>query len=121
MSRALPALLDIDEVDARSQADDKCFAELRTVLERHNALGRFGITLLHQHFDIGDDELLVEEVDVESRTLTIVPVLRTEVMRTRVKETNWRLDSDVAMSVCTPYQFCYVDNKNDHHPRSGHK
>jgi len=121
MGTTLPALPDIDEVGARSEADDACFAELRAVLERHDALGRFGITLLHQHFDIGDDELLVEEVDVESRTLTICPVSRAEVTGARVKETNWRLDSDAAVSACTPVQYCYVDNKNDHHRRSGHK
>jgi hypothetical protein len=121
MRVALPALPDIDEVDARSEVDDACFAELREVLVRHNALDRFGITLLHQHFDTAEDELLVEEVDVESRTLTIRPVSRGEVVGRGVKETNWRLDSDAAVSACTPYQFCYVDSKNDHHRRSGHK
>jgi hypothetical protein len=122
MSAALPTLPDIDEVEARSEKDEACFAELRAVLERHDALGRFGITLLHQHFDIGEDELLVEEVDVEERTLTIQPVSRSEIAnRRRVKETNWRLDTDVAMTACTPYQFCYVDSKNDHHRKSGHK
>lgn len=121
MPDALPPLLDIDEVEARSDADNACFEELRKVLARHNALDRFGITLLHQHFHIGDDELLVEEVDVDSRTLIAQPVPQAEVASRRVKETNWRLDSDAAMSACTPTTFCYVDSKNDHHRKSGHK
>jgi len=121
MPDALSPLPGIDDVEARSDADDACFTELREVLGRHNALDRFGITLLHQHFHIGDDELLVEEVDADSRTLITRPVPQAEVVGRRVKETNWRLDSDAAMSACTPTSFCYVDSKNDHHRKSGHR
>lgn len=121
MPDAISPLPNIDEVAARSDTDDACFEDLREVLAQHNALDRFGITLLHQHFHIGGDELLVEEVDVDSRTLITRPVRQTEMAGRRVKETNWRLESDAAVGACTPTSFCYVDNKNDHHRKSGHK
>lgn len=120
MGHAFAALPDIDDVEARSESDDACFAEIREVLERHGAVGRFGVTLLHQHFDLAEDELLVEQVDVDTRTLTIRPVPAAEVSDRRVKETQWRLDADAAMTACVPVQHCYVDNKNDHQKRSSH-
>lgn len=120
MGNTLPTLPDIDDVEVRSEADDACFAEIRDVLKRHSALGRFGVTLLHQHFDIADDELLVEQVDVDTRTLTIRPVPAAEVAARPVKETHWRLDTDAAVTACVPVQHCYVDNNNDHHKRGGH-
>lgn len=120
MGNSMATLPDIDNVEARSEADDACFAEIRDVLDRHGALGRFGVTLLHQHFDIGDDELLVEQVDVDTRTLTIQPVSVVDVANRRVKETHWRLDTDATLTACLPVQHCYVDNKNDHQKRGGH-
>lgn len=120
MGDLMAALPDIDDAEARSEADDMCFAEIREVLERHGAVGRFGITLLHQHFDVADNELLVEQVDVDTRTLTIRPVLAAEVAGQRVKETHWRLDTDATLTACVPVQHCYVDNKNDHQKRSSH-
>lgn len=91
MSITLPPLPDIDQVEPVSAADDAIFAEIRTVLERHGALSRFGVTLLHQHFDISDDEALVESVDKVNRVLTTSPAPKNGGVPT--VETSWRLDS----------------------------
>lgn len=53
----------------RLMADDHAVLDaIRGVLLRHGALGRFGVHLLHKHFDLADDEILVEYTDVEART-----------------------------------------------------
>lgn len=90
---------DINDVKPFSSDDEACFGELRDVLARHGALERFGITLLHGHFEIADDEILVESIDVENRTLTTRPAKATEVAGDTI-ETNWRLDVREAMQRC---------------------
>jgi len=100
-------LLDIDEVKPLSPEDAKCFAELKGVLERHGALQRFGVTLLHNHFPVYEGELLVEECDEASRTLTLKPMKRNELSEGTLMQTNWRLDTDASVQGCTAY--CLMD------------
>jgi hypothetical protein len=91
----LAQLPDIDEVApfGGKEGDEECFAELRAVLAKYGALQRFGVTLLHQHFDISEDEVLVETVDVENRILTSTPGATNQInTQQRVIETSWRLD-----------------------------
>ncbi|TDD62052.1 hypothetical protein E1263_05420 [Kribbella antibiotica] len=94
----LPRLPDIHEIRPRGPEDDAVFADIKAVLERHGALNRFGVTLLHQHFEIAQDESLVEHIDVENRTLVIRP-MRDEEYAT-VVETSWRLDAPSGMASC---------------------
>lgn len=68
---ALPHLHDVRPLDA---SDAPCLAEIEAVLARHGKAGRFGVSLLHRHFDLAEDERLVEVIDAESRTLTSRPV-----------------------------------------------
>jgi hypothetical protein len=95
MKATQSAVLDLPEiadVQRWSAADEKLFDELRAVLEKHGAIARFGITLLHKHFDVADDEVLVEVCDRESRTLLTRPLPATGLSATNVIETNWRFD-----------------------------
>lgn len=62
-----------EDIEPLGPADEPLFAELREVLIRHGAIDRFGVTLLHRHFDIGDGERLVELADARSRTIVIRP------------------------------------------------
>ena len=59
------ALPHIDDIDPLNVGDHKCMEELRDVLEKHGKLSRFGITLLHRHFDLSDGEILVEYTDTD--------------------------------------------------------
>lgn len=86
------ALPDIDEVSPISDKDRACFNEIREVLRRYNNLDRLGICLLHDHFSISDDEVLLEVCDRESRTLTIQPVKRTHPDLDNSIGTQYRLD-----------------------------
>lgn len=89
---------DIDEVAPFSESDQACFDEIRSVLEKHGALQRFGLTLLHDHFDIAEDEVLVEDIDAENRILTSRPQKITGTVD--AIETSWRLDDPQGRSRC---------------------
>ena len=94
----LPAPKHISVVEPRSDTDDPLFAELATVLKKHNALDRFGITLLHRHFEIEPGEVLLETTDIPSRVQTIRPVTHDEMTADPYIETSWRLgDGWIAM------------------------
>lgn len=98
-SAALADLPTIDQVIPVGPHDEECIEELRQVLVRHGALQRFGITLLHKHFDVGDEEVLLESVDADNRTLTQTPTSR-GVSHGRAIETAWRLDDPLAQRRC---------------------
>lgn len=67
---SLPDIVDVRPVDETVLS---CLLEVREVLERHGAIQRFGVNLLHDHFPIGADEVLLEVCDPDTRTLTIRP------------------------------------------------
>lgn len=87
-ARLLP---DINDVAPLSVDDVDCLAEIRIILERHDALHRFGIALLHAHFPLDEDEVLLEHVDEESRTLIHRVVKRADLAGSAVVGTIWRL------------------------------
>jgi hypothetical protein len=89
---------------------------MREVLVRHGALERFGLTLLHDHFDMDVDELLVETCEPEARVLTIHPE-RAPAPGTgeRLIATSWQFSPEgdvVAGLVCK--LGCFVDLKDRH-------
>lgn len=88
---ALGSLPHVREVAPLSDADKPLIDEMTAVLAKHGALGRFGLTLLHRHFDIGDDEILVETTDEAGRTQTVRPVLREDIASEPYLVTSWHL------------------------------
>jgi hypothetical protein len=67
-------------------------------------LDRFGVTLLHRHFPIGEDEVLIETCDDEKRTLTMEVAPKAILGNTGIKATAWRLSDDEIMLGC--YSAC---------------
>src|SRR5579884_990287 len=61
---------DMDEVEPINGSDYACLAEIREVLKRHGKQERLGIALLHKHFEVAGDEMLVEYTDKQERVLT---------------------------------------------------
>jgi hypothetical protein len=106
---------DISEIEPLTERDAECFRELRDVLKKYDALGRFGVSLIHKHFEIAANECLVETIDVERRTLTVTPVKKESVGD--AIETQWRLSDGAATFVCD--QQCVYNNghANRHYPR----
>jgi len=73
---------DLHEVSPINGSDYACLAEIRDVLRKHRKQDRFGVALLHKHFDLDKDEVLMESSDPRSRVLTIKPTRRAEIGET---------------------------------------
>lgn len=80
----------IDQIGKISPEDHECLEEIRNVLARHHRLEKFGIALLHHHFDLDETEILVESVDPHARTLSAKVVPRAQVDLLNSIETLWR-------------------------------
>lgn len=112
MTSVLPQLPDVDEVRPVDETDAACFDEIRQVLGKHGALSRFGLTLLHQHFEIADGEVLVERVNLGARTLTTRP--RASTATGSSVETSWRLDDPNSQRRCET--ICQPERDFEGHP-----
>lgn len=84
-------LMPIDAPErALSAADVECLQEVRAVLARHDQMNRFGVTLLHKHFDVADGECLIETTDSDRREQSITVMRREDLDGQEVIETAWR-------------------------------
>ena len=106
------ALTDIEVLaHGLSPIDVARLNEVRAVLESHGKLQRFGVSLLHKHFEIAADECLLETVDVQRRELRVRPVPK-DALPQAVKS-QWRLVDR------SPLQWCeawcnYSGGTHDH-------
>ncbi|MFH9350398.1 hypothetical protein [Kitasatospora sp. NPDC017646] len=66
--QSLPAF---EEAKGLGPQDSQFVHDIVDVLEKHGNLDRFGLCLLHQHFPVAGDEVLVETHDLAARTLQI--------------------------------------------------
>lgn len=57
-----------EEAEPLGPRDAAFVQDLVAILEKHGNLERFGLCLLHEHFPLAADEILVEAADAESRT-----------------------------------------------------
>ena len=85
-------LPEIDEVAPLDDKDAEVLSELREVLIRHGKTERFGVCLLHKHFDLRDDEVLMETTDERTRVSTLSVEPR-GARTTPAIETMWRFSS----------------------------
>jgi len=84
-------IIDISETQDFTAEDSACFAEVRDVLKKYGVLDKYGVSLIHKHFDIDSDECLLEHTDIENRTLTIKPVKKSAIEPESTTITVWRL------------------------------
>ncbi len=106
-------LKDISEAGRRDASEAAAFAELTEVLKKHGLEKKYGLSLLHKHFDLGDDEILVEYTDAENRTLTSKPTKINSIPTENLIETVWCLDEDTATLACVV--FCYGNPSTGQH------
>lgn len=93
-------LPDISDMAPLSKSERECLREIRDLLKRHGKLDRLAVHVMHRHFDLADDEVLLECSDLETRTLTIRPVKRALLDLAMTTVTTWRLtDTDAVMEV----------------------
>ncbi|QES48821.1 hypothetical protein DEJ50_14320 [Streptomyces venezuelae] len=58
-----------EDAEGLGPQDTEFLRDLVAVLAKHGNLDRFGLCLLHDHFPLGADEVLVETNDPTTRTL----------------------------------------------------
>ena len=93
-------LLHIHDVAPLSDADYEVLREIGDVLRRHGRTDRFGVCLLHKHFDVSEDEELLEDTDEQQR-LSTVRVVKAGATQESSIETMWRYsDKLVAGTKC---------------------
>jgi hypothetical protein len=102
---AVNRLTGIGEVERRLDSEARLFGEIRELLKRYGVEKKYGLALLHKHFDLADDEVLVEYTDIENRTLITRPTPRSEASARNAVETIWSLESGTATTSCA--LFCY--------------
>ncbi|MEN3158878.1 hypothetical protein ABC502_10890 [Alkalimonas sp. NCh-2] len=78
------ALTHIADVRPIDDSDSACLEEVRQVLLKYNCLERFGISLLHSHFELRDDEILLETTDLEKREHWVRPVTHTYLRENKI-------------------------------------
>lgn len=100
-------LRDVAPIDAE---DIACMNELRQVLTRHDRLGRFALHLVHKHFDISADEMLVETSDPSTRELHLHVEPRANAALAGAIPPSWTLDTDRASVTCV----CAVRSSQGH-------
>lgn len=103
----------IHDVELLSDADLAVLADVREVLEKHRALERFGVTLLHSHFDVSANEVLVERVDADARSMAISTEPLATFDAVELVPTAWRYVADRLVAT----QYCYRPKGSDFHMR----
>lgn len=96
--------------------DRECLSEIRDVLARYGKLDRFGVTLLHNHFPVEADEVLVETEDTRRRRLVSEPEKKSLVRKSSSIETAWRLCLGEEILDCL--SVCVTDPKTQTHRKS---
>jgi hypothetical protein len=112
----LPDIHDTRPLDGNDRA---CLSEIRDVLSKYGCLDRFGVSLLHKHFEVADDEILVESVYQKERKLVTQPMklaaLQTEM--SSAIETQWQMTDGNASLVCVGRCFSGVPGAPNHVPQ----
>lgn len=103
----------VTEVEPISEADRATLDAIKAVLIERGAVDRFGVHLVHKHFDIADDEIVMEYTDEEARTqFTQVEKYAEAFARGRPLETQWRFNRETASMGCVG--FCHYNNGHRH-------
>ena len=98
-NEATPSVPDLQDVSPLDSSDIECMKDIKEVLEKHGKVNRFGLALLHKHFPVNPQDVLVEEVDQANRTLTQRVMGRDELTGVPVVDTSWHLGSSVPLSL----------------------
>jgi hypothetical protein len=100
---------DLHETPPLNDADLECMREIRSVLIRHNKLNRFALHLIHKHFDVSDDEVLMEYSEASTREQFFRVEKRTESLVETSTPTTWTLEQ------MTPMARCVCANRGNGH------
>jgi hypothetical protein len=88
----------LEKVAPLSADDLECMNEIRDVLKRRGKSERFGVTLLHKHFELESDETLVETTDSKARAMVLQPAI-IDPSDTSAIDTQWYLGGNMPLSL----------------------
>jgi hypothetical protein len=109
-------LPNIDDTPHLDSEDERCLNEIRAVLLRHGKASRLGVAVLHQHFQLESDEVLVEHCDPSLRTLTSKPIKIEDMLaKNNYRPTIIRFDGGRAQGC----RWCVPDNALGKHSEVG--
>ena len=91
---------DLRDVPALDRHDLACMAELREVLMRHGRLERFALHLVHKHFELAADEVLVEYSDPQAREQVLRVERRAAAALHGATPTTWTLATPEPLVAC---------------------
>jgi hypothetical protein len=93
-------IADLHDTPPLSDEDVECMYEVRSVLMKHNKIDRFALHLIHKHFDLNDDEVLVEYNEPSVREQFFRVEKRSEEILENSIPTTWTLENIVPMARC---------------------
>lgn len=93
-------IADLHDVPALSDDDLECMRDIREVLARHRKLDRFALHLVHKHFDLQPDELLVEYNDAGPREQYFRVEKATPHILANSIPTTWTLEANEPLARC---------------------
>ncbi len=94
-------LADLHDVPPLQADDVECMKAIRHVLKQFGKLDRFALHLIHKHFDIADDEVLVEYSNAKTREQFFRAEKRDSADARDAVPTTWILkDGMEAMATC---------------------
>lgn len=83
-----------------SEADITCMKDVRAILEKHGKLDRFALHLIHKHFDLAEDEILVEYSDASRREQFFKAEKASSEAARHAIPTTWTLKGMEPMAFC---------------------
>jgi hypothetical protein len=84
-----------------TESDKVCFEEIIEVLKKYNLIDKFGIGLLHDHFPIKEDEILLECTYPDDKTIHTETIRRDDVKDVNHIETAWYFDKKSNKIICS--------------------
>ena len=93
-------LPDLHDCPPLASDDMDCMKDVREVLAKHNKLDRFALHLIHKHFEIADDEILVEYNDANEREQFFKVEKRDSEVMNNAIPTTWTLENIEPMAHC---------------------
>lgn len=91
---------DLHNVAPLCDKDIECMKEVREVLRRHDKLDRFALHLIHKHFDLADDEILMEYSDPSIREQYFRPEKVENEISVQAIPTTWTLREIEPLAAC---------------------
>ncbi len=107
------SLKDINAIEKLNESDNSCILELKKVLKKYKKEDKFGLLLLHKHFDIEEDEIMLESIDIENRILTTKPCKIHNLNEKSYTQTVWSFSNQPVLNKSCE-SFCPTDAKGNH-------